>query len=68
MVDYVLLKQYSFAMYFATSMMTIIWNIYLLVKIRYGDILITKSTLKPYYLSLWFLVLNFIKAIVRFYI
>ena len=68
MVDYVLLKQYSFAMYFATSMMTIIWNIYLLVKIKYGDILITKSTLKPYYFSLLFLVLNFIKAIVRYYI
>ena len=54
---------YSFAGYFATITITILYNIFQIVKIRYGDVLITKSTLKPYYLSLFYMVLNFIKSI-----
>ena len=60
-----LFEEYAFAGYLATVTITILYNIYLIVKIRYGDVLITKSTLRPYYLSLLYLVLCFVKSFIR---
>ena len=67
-MQYDLIGQYSFAMYFAMSTVTVLFNIYLIMKIRYGKELITKSTLNPYYLTLTFLILNYIKIFVRWHI
>lgn len=67
-MQYDLIGQYSFAMYFAMSIVTVLFNIYLIMKIRYGKELITKSTLNPYYVTLTFLILNFIKSLIRWHI
>ena len=67
-MQYELIANYSFPMYFAMSTITVLFNIYLIMKIRYGKKQITKSTLNPYYLSLTFLILNFIKSLIRWYI
>ena len=67
-MTYDIMNEYSFAMYFAMTMITAFYNIYLIVRIRYGETVITKTTLTPYYFSLIFLVLNYILAILRLYI
>ena len=67
-MTYDIINEYSFAMFFAMTMITAFYNIYLIVRIRYGEKVITKTTLTPYYLSAIFLVLNNILAILRFYI
>ena len=67
-MTYDIFNEYSFAMYFAMTMITALYNIYLIVRIRYGEKIITKTTLTPYYLSVTFLVLNYTLAILRLYI
>ena len=47
-----ILKRYSDSITFALIIMTVLYNLYLIMKIKYGAKIITKLTLLPYYCSL----------------
>ena len=64
MVKINLVELYSYCGFVAAVMITILFNIFQIVKIRYGDVLITKSTLRPYYASLFYMILTFIRTII----
>ena len=45
-------KEYSGAISLALILVTLLYNVYLIFRIKYGSVLINKETLKPYYYSL----------------
>ena len=52
-----IIEDYAECFTIAIVLATIIYNIFLIAKIKYGEIVITKLTLLPYYFSFVFLVL-----------
>ena len=50
-----ILQAYSPSMTFSTVILSIAYNFYLIMKLKYGDLLINKTTLMPYYLALFYL-------------
>ena len=62
-----LLGEYSDQISLSLVASTLVYNFYLIFKIRYGSELITKITLKPYYYALVYLSLGLIKALLRSY-
>ena len=44
---------------------SLLYDIYLILKIRYGNVLITKITLRPYYYALAYLVCSFLFNLMR---
>ena len=49
-------EEYSGAFAVALILGTLFYNVYLIFRIKYGSVLITKETLKPYYYSLAYLI------------
>ena len=68
MAEFNFRKQYSGALACASVIATALCNIYIIIKIKYGQVLITKTTLKPYYLSLAYLLLSSVVLMLRYYL
>ena len=47
---------------------TTLFNIVLIMRIKYGQVLITKTTLRPYYLTLIYLILTTVVSLSRYYL
>ena len=63
-----ILKRYASSFTFALIVMTVLYNLYLIMKIKYGAKIITKLTLLPYYCSFASLFFFAAKEIVEEYI
>ena len=50
--------QYADSINFSLVILTLIYNVFEICRIKYGHILITKITLRPYYLSLGYLFID----------
>ena len=68
MQDFIFLNEYSGALACSLIMITILCNISIIMKIKYGRVLITKTTLKPYYLAFAYLILSYVNMMMREYL
>ena len=58
MEGYDISYNYAPALTFATLIITVLYNVFVIMQIKYGEVLITRTSLKPYYLSLAYLVVS----------
>ena len=63
--EYKLHIEYSLYLALAFVLTSLLYNVYLIFKIRYGSVYITKETLKPYYHSLAYLVIYSVEAALK---
>ena len=68
MVEFIVLNEYSGALACSLIVITILCNIAIIMKIKYGQVLITKTTLKPYYLAFVYLILSYVNMMIREYL
>ena len=68
MASHNLVYSYSCALSSASVILTTLYNLYIIMRIRYGSVLITKFTLKPYYLTFAYLALSSVVSLMRYYL